>query len=147
MAVSTNWYSNGPKHLALGTVDWTDGNVKVILVNGYVFDQDAHEFYDDVTGELTTGNGYTAGGLTLASPTVTVDTATNQTRLDGTDPSWTAGSGETLTADGAVILYSTGVAATSPLLGYINFDGDQSSTNAAFTVQLDATGALRITAS
>jgi hypothetical protein len=37
----------------------------------------------------------------------------------------------------------TGTAATSPLLGYVDFGADVSATGAAFTITWDATGVLK----
>lgn len=146
MPVTTKWYTNGPKALIDG-VSWTGGTIKVALVNAYVFNQDTHTSFTDVAATaLGTANGHTARGLALTARTVTTDAATNQTRLDAADPSWTAGAGQTLSATGAVIYNDTGVNSTSLLLGYINFDATLSATGAAFTIQLDPTGALRLTA-
>lgn len=144
MAVTAFWYGKGLLH-ALSDVDWTADTIKVALTaSGYTPDQDAHEFYSSVTNELATANGYTAGGATLGSKTLTYDTSTNQVRLDAADASWTAVGA--LTARRAVVYKSTGVAGTSPLLGWVDFGADVTATDAAFTVTWDATGVLRATA-
>lgn len=146
MAVTAKWYLNGVKHTVTDTI-WTSDTIKVSLhSSAYTPDQDAHEFFSSATNELSTANGYTAGGATLASKTVTVDTTSNETRFDAADVSWTAGSGQTLTARYAVIRKDTGSAATSPVLGYVDFGADVSATNAALTIQWDSTGVLKITA-
>lgn len=130
---------------ALSDVDWTADTIKVALTSsGYTPDQDAHEFFSSVTNELATANGYTAGGATLASKTLTYDAATNQVRLDAADVSWTAVG--TLTAARAVVYKSTGTAGTSPLLGWVDFGGSTSATDAPLSITWDATGALRATA-
>jgi hypothetical protein len=145
MAVTAFWYGLGLKH-ALSDVDWTTDTIKAALTtSGYTPDQDAHEFFSSVTNELATANGYTAGGLTLASKTLTYDTATNQVRLDAADPTWTATPGNTITARRMVVYKSTGTAATSPLLGWVDFGQDVSATGDDLVVQLDATGLLRVT--
>jgi hypothetical protein len=41
----------------------------------YAPNQDTHVFQSDLTNELTTGGGYTAGGLAIASPTITYTAA------------------------------------------------------------------------
>jgi hypothetical protein len=147
VAVTAFWYTNGVKH-ALSDTNWLSDTIKVALTtSAYTPDQDAHEFFSSVTNELPTANGYTAGGLTLASKTVAADTATNQTRLDAADAVWTAGAGQTLTARRAVIYKSTGVAGTSPVLGWIDFGADVVATSDNLTVQFDPTGVLRVAAS
>ena len=50
-------------------IDLSNGGdkIKVALCNSsYTPDRDAHDFFDDLTNEVT-GTGYTAGGLLLAS--------------------------------------------------------------------------------
>lgn len=143
MAVTANWFGNGPKNCVNGTVDFDTDTIKVALTDGYTPNQDTHEFFDDISGEVT-GTGYTAGGETLASKSVTYDTGTNETRLDAADTTWST---STITADHAVIYMDTGSAATSPLLGYVNFDGDQTSSSGDFTITWASTGVLKITAS
>jgi hypothetical protein len=86
-------------------IDWDTDTIKVALTTStYTPDQDTHDFFNDVTNEIT-GTGYSAGGATLTSPTVTYDTATNQVRLDAADTTWTT---STLTARYAVVYKSTG---------------------------------------
>lgn len=151
MAVTGNWYTNGPKAATTGAV-FTSDTIKVALLgSGYSFNQDTHEFFSDVSAsQISAGAGYTAGGATLASKTVTVDAATNETRFDAADTVWTVPSGNTLTAYFAVIYKDTGTASTSPLLGYVNFGGAVTATasgaSATFTITWAATGILKITA-
>lgn len=137
------WYGLGLKH-ALSDVDWTADTIKVAATtSAYTPDQDAHEFFSSVTNELATANGYTAGGATLASKTLTYDATTNQVRLDAADTTWTAVG--TLTARRFVIYKSTGAAGTSPLLGWVDNGTDASATDAPLTITWDATGVLRAT--
>src|SRR5438477_2232621 len=109
MAVTAKWYTNGPKHCVTDAV-WTTDTIKTMLcTSSYTPDQDAHEFKSSVTNEIS-GTGYTAGGATLASKTVTADSSTNETRLDAADVSWTVA---TFTARYAVVYKSTGTDSTS----------------------------------
>jgi hypothetical protein len=69
-------------------VDWVTDTIKCTLHTAtYAPNQDTHTFASDLTNELATGGGYTAGGVTLASKTTAYDSATNQTRLDAADVS------------------------------------------------------------
>jgi len=123
-------------------IDYDTDAIKVLLVGStYVPNQDTHVYRSDVTGEVT-GTGYTAGGITLAGKTVTYDAANNVIMLDANDVAW---ANSTITARYAVVYDDTGTAATSPLLGYVDFGSDQSSTNGSFTITWDATGIFRIT--
>jgi hypothetical protein len=113
-----------------------------LTTSAYTPAQDTHNFFDDVTNEIT-GTGYTAGGVTLAGKTTAYDATSNETRLDANDASWTTAS---FTARRAVVYKDTGTASTSPLLGYVDFGGDQTVSSGTFTIQWDATGVLKITA-
>lgn len=123
----------------------TDTIKCALVTNTYVPDQDVHDFYADITNELATSGGYTAGGATLGTKSVSYNAATNETRLICADIVW--GPGATFGPFRKGIIYKdTGSAATSPLMGYITFDADQSVSNGTFTIDVDATGLLYITA-
>lgn len=142
MAITANWYGLGLKHVASDTVYTTDTIKCALTTSSYTVNQDTHEFFSDVTNEIT-GTGYTAGGVTLGSKTLTYDSATNELRFDAADAAWTSA---TITARKLVIYKSTGTGSTSPLLGWFDFGADQSVSGGAFTVVFDATGLLKITA-
>jgi hypothetical protein len=90
MATVTKWYGNGLLNVGKGAIDLDSDTFKATLHTAtYTPDQDADDFYNDATNELSTANGYTSGGVTLASVTLTYDAATNQVRWDFADPSWT----------------------------------------------------------
>lgn len=93
------------------------------------------------TANEVVGTGYTAGGVTLASFSATLDT--NTAILDFTsDPTWAS---STITARGALIYNST---KSNKALAVLDFGADISSTNATFTVVFPAstaaTGLIRI---
>lgn len=125
-------------------VDWDTDTIKVALLsNSYTPDQDAHNYFDDVVAYEVTGTGYTAGGTTLANKTNTYNSATNTIVLDADDVTW---SSSTITARYAVVYdASPATNATKPLIGYVDFGSDQSSSNGNFTITWDATGIVRIT--
>lgn len=148
MAVTANWFGRALEGqwgtTAARRVDWATDSIKTSLHTvTYVPDQDAHDFYNDVTNEVSSAN-YSAGGVTLGSKTVAYDTGTNETRLDAADAAWTT---VTFTARIAVTYSDTGGASTTdPVLGYVNFGADETVATANFTVQWDATGVLKVTA-
>jgi hypothetical protein len=125
-------------------VDFDTDTIKVALVSSsYTPDQDVHDYWDDVNSFEVTGTGYTTGGATLANKTSTYDSGTNVITLDADDVTW---SSSTITARYAVIYNdSPATAATKPLLGYVDFGSNQSSSNGNFTITWDATGIVRIT--
>src|SRR5665213_1781694 len=66
-------YENGKKHLADGTFDLDTNTFKISL---HTSSSNANTLatssvFADITNELTTANGYTAGGITLSSVTWT----------------------------------------------------------------------------
>lgn len=125
-------------------IDWDSDDIKVALVSSaYVPNQDTHDYFDDVSANEVSGTGYTAGGSSLTSKTLTYDAANNVLVLDAADVTW---ANSTVTARYAVIYDNTpATAATKPLIGYVDFVSDQSSTNGNFTLQWDASGILRVT--
>lgn len=126
-------------------VDFDSDTIKVaLLTNAYTPNQDTHDYYDDVvSNEVAATGGYTAGGITLTSKTVTYDAGTNVIVLDAADVTWSA---STITARYAVVYDDTPATnATKPLIGYVDFGSDQSSSSGNFTITWDATGIVRIT--
>lgn len=121
-----------------GFTVFSSGTLKMMLMTGYTVDQDAHDFANDFTTEIT-GTGYIAGGYTFANKTQSYDTATDQVRADNTvDPSWTT---STLSATDAGIYSAKGGASSAdPALGAIDFGATVTTTAGTFTVALDATG-------
>src|SRR3982751_5694470 len=87
------WYGTPIKNALDGTalVDWDTDTIKVALAtSSYVPDQDTHDFFNDVTNQLTTGGGYTAGGVALTGRSVVVNGATNTVRFLATAAQWTS---------------------------------------------------------
>ncbi len=147
MAVSALMYGKAMEGLVSATaarrVDWVGDTIKVMLCTAsYTPDQDAHDFKDDITNEIT-GTGYTAGGATLASKTITYTGASNREVLDAADVAWTTA---TFTARYAVVYKDTGSAATSPVLCVIDFGANETVTAGTFTIQWDAEGVLKAVA-
>jgi hypothetical protein len=135
-------------------LDWDGDTINVALVtSSYTPNQDTHDYWDDVVAnEVANGNGYTTNGITLTSktpltmsefPTGAYVAATNKIRLDAADVTW---SSSTITARYAVIYdRSPASDATRPLLGYVDFGSNQSSSNGNFTITWDANGIFEIT--
>ena len=99
-------------------IDWVNDSIKVALCTAsYTPDQDAHQYYSDLTNELPTGGGYTAGGIALTGRTATYDAATNKTTLDADDLSIATA---TFDCRYAAIFDDT-PAVDKHLLGYVDF--------------------------
>lgn len=122
-------------------IDLSSDTIKVALVtSSYTPDRDNHNFFDDVTNEIT-GTGYTAGGEALASKTTAQDNTNDEGKFDAADTAWT---GATFTARGAVLYKSTGVDSTSALICFFDFTTDKTVTAGTFTLQWHADGILTI---
>lgn len=123
-------------------IDWASDTIKCALTtSAYTPNQDSHVFFSDVTNEIT-GTAYTAGGAALSGKSVSYDSATNETRLLASPTSWAT---STLTARRAVLYKDTGTASTSPLIGWVDFGGDESTASATFMITWDATnGATKL---
>jgi hypothetical protein len=128
-------------------IDYLSDTMKVALATTtYVPDPDVHEVFSDVTNELTTANGYTAGGATLGTKTSTYNATGNITVHDAADTSWTA-SGGSLIFRYAIVYKSTGTGSTSPLIGYLDFATQTITDGNTVTIVWDATnGVFKVTA-
>jgi len=150
MAVSAYLYGHYLYYATTGSttqMKWTANTMKCILCTStYNVSQDAHKFYSNITSELSTANGYTAGGVSLTAQTATYDVTNNYVVLDGADAVW---ANSTITARYAVIYdVSSGAdSASQVLVGYVDFGADQSSSSGTFTVQWSSAGIVRITVS
>lgn len=115
--------------------------IKVALVtSSYTPVIDSHDFFDDITNEVS-GTGYSAGGATLASLSVTQDNTDDESVFDAADTTWTT---STITARAAIIYKSTGTPSTSPLIAYIDFGTDKTSDGGTFQITWNSEGILNI---
>lgn len=139
--MTSTLYNSAKTALLNGGIDLLSDTLKVALVSAsYVPDVDTHQYYDDVTDEIS-GTGYTAGGKTLTGKTITQDDANDCARFDAADPTWSV---STFTTRAAVIYIDTGTPATSPLLAYVDFSQDYSQTGEDFTIEWHADGVLTL---
>lgn len=127
--------------------------VKVMLVTStYVPNaaNNGHSVKADLgTNEIVAGNGYTAGGYTLATDTVNL--ITNGWNYDSEDPTWTA-SGGSIPAWRYAVVYVVGAlwGKTDPLIGYFvgdNAPADVPATTAGnpLTIVVNAAGWFGVT--
>jgi hypothetical protein len=123
---------------ATRVVDFDTDTIKVMLTTStYVPSATGHAAKNSVTNEVT-GTGYTAGGATLGTPTV-VDSSGTIT-FDAADTTWTQNAGGFANARYAVIYKDTGTAATSTLIGWVDFVSDKGNVAGDLTLQWNASG-------
>lgn len=118
----------------------TDTIVAALCASSYTPDQDAHDYADDLTDELS-GGGYSR--VTLTSKSVVYASGTNTYTFDCDDlvfPSLTA-------ADIRYVVFfaDTGADSVSPLLLYVDVGYALSITSNAFNVNINASGLMTIT--
>jgi hypothetical protein len=143
MAVTAFLYGSVAAKLANKEIDWDSDTIKVALCTStYSPAQDTHDYFNDITNEVS-GTGYTAGGATLTTKTVGYTAGTNVTKFDADDVSWTS---STITARYAIIYVDTaGASSTDPLIGYVDFGADVSSSSGTFSITWDAAGIFTVT--
>lgn len=140
-------YGAAIEGLAKGSIDLdTDTFVATLHSSSYTPSSDADDTWSDIkTTELSTGSGYTAGGVALTSVSVTRSGAT--VTFDADDVSWTS---STLTAKYVVITKRAGgsLADADLLLGYAQLEtgggGTVSTTNGTLAVNWNASGLFTI---
>lgn len=118
----------------------TDTIVVIPSTVSYVPDQDAHDYVDDLSNELTTNNW---ARKTLASKTVGYTGATNKVKFDAADPAWTGLTGGNL-RNLVVADTSPGADSSRPLIGYQLSDADVLGSG-DLTFVFDASGLLETT--
>jgi hypothetical protein len=124
--------------LANGVFDLDTDTIKVSAhTNTYAPNQDTHDFFDDLTNEVT-GTNYTAGGATLGS--VTVTRATGTVTFDAADVVWTQSGAGFSTARKFVVYKSTGSGPTSRLFSVVTADADVGNVTGDLTIAWNASG-------
>ena len=143
MTVTAKLYGNAILKLANKEIDWETDTIAVSLhTSAYTPNQHTHDYRNDATAEVADdGAVYRTGGTTIGSRTAVYGTPV--CTFDGADVSWAA---STITARYAVIYGSAGTTeSANPLIGYVDFGADQSSTGGAFTVTWGAAGIFTVT--
>ncbi len=106
-------------------VDFANDVFKIRLMNNtFTFDKDTDATWADISAsELTAGNGYSAGGATLAGVSVSEDDTGDQLKVTWNNQSWTASGGSIGPSNGAAIVDDT--TADDTVVGFIDFGSAQ----------------------
>lgn len=135
-------YNSFKRDSMLGVFNLTSDTIKIALVtNSYIADIDNHTKFSDVTGEVV-GAGYTQSGSILAAVTLLTDNTNDRVVLDASDVSWTSSS---ITSNAAILYKAGATPETSPLIAYIDFGSDKSSSNGDFIIQWNMNGIIALT--
>lgn len=103
----------------------TDTDKVALLAGSYTPDFAAHIAFSDVAAFEVTGTGYTRGGIALTGKEITYDPISKTCIVTADLVSWVT---LTATCRYALVYQSTGINATSKLIGLIDFGGDRSYT-------------------
>ena len=133
----------------VGMMDYLSDAIKCTLHTvTYSPNIDTDEAFASATNELSTANGYTAGGITIAGKTVVYTAAGNITTfdMDDTTVTWTA-SGGSLVFQYAVFHDDTVTVGppVKPLIGYIDCGAQTITTGNTFTIATGANGLFTAT--
>jgi hypothetical protein len=137
-------YQSFIRDVLSGKINCTADTFKITLHNGYTPNQ-THETRSDVSGtEYGTASGYTVGGKTLTTPTVTKAAAV---KFDADDPAtWTSlGPLSPATPSHAILWDDTPSSPADPLVCYFVL-GTTATNGGNYTLAFLATGILTITA-
>lgn len=132
---ATDLLSAATFKITLHTSTWTPNNA-------------TDEVFADATNELSTGNGYTAGGITLSS--VTLDQTSGTVKFDCADPVWTA-SGGSIPAWRRAVIRAVGTinGKVDPIVAHALGDAAPADVPATsdgntLTIQMNASGIITI---
>lgn len=153
MAALFKWYDRACLYMPNGTYEAGSPQISIaaqpiqvaLLTSTYTFSA-AHNIYGDLTNELTTTGGYTAGGQAIAS--LALAQATAVANLTGNSVVWTASGGGIAAFRYAVAYINATVGGiVKPLLFAIDNNGsDVPATTAPNTLSVvwNATGVLQV---
>ena len=131
-------YNEFKKELFKGLIDLDGHTLKMMMVTGYTPNIDTHNGYSDVSSYEISGTNYTAGGVTLTSPTVTEDTSNDKGVFDAADVTWSSINAGT---PSHVILYDD-THASKCLIAYWEVTPPTNGGN--YTLQFGAAGVLTL---
>jgi len=132
------FFNFGKKDFLDGNIDLVNDTIKLALINGTP-NIDTWEDFADVATEIV-ASGYTAGGETLGTKAVAVDTTNDRAEFDAADVTWT--SLATATISDAILYRDSGVAATSTLSAHMEITTNSNGNN--YTISFNAEGVFAL---
>lgn len=132
------------KYLGDGTIDLDTHTFKAVLTNSAP-NAGTNTVLADIT-QISSGNGYTTGGVTLASVTwAETGAGSGIWQFGCADFSWTASGGDIAQARYVVIYDDTPTSPADPLVGYLDYNAAFIVTNGnPFTADVGANGLFRL---
>jgi hypothetical protein len=145
MAEAIYWYGKAFVKAFNKQIDYDSDTIKIALFTDAHAPAQDDEYHDAANGltEVSSGNGYTTGGETLASKTISYTDGTNIFAIDAADVVWTFTA--TKTARYACI-YDDTPESNKPLICFIDFGANKTVTDAGtLTVTFAAGGIAKTT--
>jgi hypothetical protein len=119
MTASITFYNNWKA--AVDEAVLRTATVKLTLhTSSYSPNAATHAVYADLTNELSTANGYTNGGQSLAS--ITWNQTSGTAKFDAADTVWTASGGSIVARYGVLRVVGTINGQVDPLMAYVLMD-------------------------
>lgn len=119
-------------------IDFDADTIKVMLLgSGYTFSS-SDKYKSDLSSEIT-GTGYSAGGATIGSKTITFSAGNLRVAFDGDNGIW--GPGASFSGVRYAVVYDSSPAtdATRPLICVVDFGSNQATVGGSFVVAWDET--------
>lgn len=135
--MASAFYNNAKGEFLKGNIDLESDTIKVAFMDpSYTPNIDTHVYYSDISASIASGST----DQTLGSKAVTVDNTNDRAEFDAADisvPNETISGG----TDMMIVYKDTGVAATSPLICYIEFaEGTLTPISGTFAITINAEG-------
>lgn len=139
-------YNDFKEQVLKGVHDLANDTLKISLHTGYTPNVDSHAVWADVSAtEYGSGAGYTAGGATVSSPTVTQDNTNDRAALDAPDVTFTSlGPLDPATPSHAILRNDTPTSPADPLIAYWEL-GSTATNGGDYTLQFNAAGIMTLT--
>jgi hypothetical protein len=130
-------------------IDWDSDTIKVALfataLSAVVTNSSGYTHWSQIGSAEITGTGYTASGQALSGLSISYNNSgtTTKVKLTASNAQWGS---STLTARYAVIYKVGSSPAASPLICWVDFGADQSSSSGTFEIQWNASGIIEVSA-
>lgn len=131
-------FNDAKRAFLAGEIDLDAHTIQAALVTGYTPDIDTDRYWTDISGNEESGAGYSAGGETVGSKVITLESGTDAGLFDAADITW---SGLDVGTPSHVILYNDSHA-NKVLIAY--FEISTPSNGGDYTIQWNANGILAI---
>lgn len=143
MAVTAKWYAQSMNTALNKEWQWTGGTINALMTTSTYTPATTDKYKDVVTAIATnevSGTGYTAAGSQLLSRTLSTSGTVTTVSAAGTI-TWTSA---TITNARYAVVYDNAPASNKPLIVYVDFGGNQSTSGGDFSIVWNASGIAQV---